>query len=82
MKWQISALVLPVFLLAAMTHEADAVLDQYMSEFGKVEGSFSDSRARGSFQLAAGKHNCSSYGKANNCKAQWFRSTKECKCIG
>jgi hypothetical protein len=58
-----------VFLLAAVTHEADAALDQYLSEFSKADESFSDPRARGSFQLAAGKHNCSSYGKANNCKA-------------
>jgi hypothetical protein len=41
-----------------------------------------DFDARGSLQLAKfGKHRCGSYGKANNCKAQWFRSTAECRCL-
>jgi hypothetical protein len=79
-----SALVLCIFLLAAVTHEADATLDQYKSEFSDVDGSSLDSRARGSLQFAKSdsKHNCGDYGKANNCKAKWFRSTKECRCMG
>lgn len=81
MKPQISALVLSVFFLAAVTHEADAALDRHGSDFGKIDEAISDFRAKGSLLLAK-EHNCSAYGKANNCKAKWFKSTKECKCMG
>lgn len=42
MKPQISALVLSVFFLAAVTHEADAALDRHGSDFGKIDEAISE----------------------------------------
>jgi hypothetical protein len=73
------ALVLSFCLFTLAATPIPAVSDINSEE----QSFFTDFDARGSLQFAKfGKHRCGRYGKANNCKAQWFKQSAECRCLG
>jgi hypothetical protein len=71
----------PLFVAVVLCLAAPALAATNSQPSGKVDLP-STMQKNDQIKVAADKHLCRSYGRANNCKAKYDSGSKECKCIG